>query len=136
MIGSAAPAWPANVSSGSILSKKGSRGWRPLSARGKDSSNCSLSATAILQARQSGTRFYPLTTSSVIRATFSTVSVNYGPRNPDCARQLTLRYRKETLQRQKILPGANSVVSMCSNLAMVDPVNPGCAPSLRTFRNA
>ena len=67
------------VSSGSILSKKGSRGWRPLSARGKDSSNCSLSATAILQVRQPGTRFYPCTISSVIRATFSTVSVTNGP---------------------------------------------------------
>jgi hypothetical protein len=56
---------------GSILSKKGFSEWRPFSARAKNSSNCFLSLTAILQVRQTGTQFYPLTISSVIRATFS-----------------------------------------------------------------
>jgi hypothetical protein len=70
------------VRSGPILSKKGSRGWAVLVARGRDSSLGALSATAIPFELHSGTRFYPLTVSSDVRSTFSTVSVSIGSRRP------------------------------------------------------
>ena len=51
-----------------MLWKKGSRGWRPPSAQGNNSLIYSLSATAILPMRKNATGFYPITTSSVVRA--------------------------------------------------------------------
>jgi hypothetical protein len=62
----------ANWRSGPMLSKKGSRGWRGLRPRRKDSPIAACGATTILLRGQSGTRFYPRTTPSVQRSTFST----------------------------------------------------------------
>src|SRR5262245_10557981 len=93
-------------SCGSILSKKGSQGWCPRAARGKDSSRRLLSANSIQCAPWQGTRFYPPTISSVARSTFSTVSVRLGSRRPrqdtsalpHKAAQLSYRATKRSFQ--------------------------------------